>query len=66
MSPNLEMAASAGGFGRAFGRLFSGESVFLNTCTARGGPGMIAGPGKVALQTMPISSFAGSVAAYIP
>ena len=42
MSPNLEMETSAGGFGKAFGRLFSGESMFLNTYTARGGAGMIA------------------------
>ena len=31
MSPNMDMQTSAGGFGKAFGRLFSGESLFLNT-----------------------------------
>ncbi len=41
MSPNMEMQTSAGGFGKAFGRMFSGESMFLNTYTARG-DGMIA------------------------
>lgn len=41
MSPNMEMQTSAGGFGKAFGRLFSGESVFQNIYTARGN-GMIA------------------------
>lgn len=42
MSPNMEMQASAGGFGKAFGRMFSGESMFQNIYTARGGSGMIA------------------------
>ena len=42
MSPNMEMQTSAGGIGKAFGRMFSGESMFQNTYTARGGPGMIA------------------------
>lgn len=42
MSPNMRMETSAGGLGRAFGRMFSGESLFLNRYTAQGGPGMIA------------------------
>ena len=42
MSPNMEMQTSAGGVGKAFGRLFSGDSMFQNIYTARGGPGMIA------------------------
>ena len=42
MSPNMEMRTSAGGFGKAFGRMFSGESLFQNIYTARSGPGMIA------------------------
>lgn len=42
MSPNIEMQTSAGGFGKAFGRMFSGESMFQNLYTAKGGPGMIA------------------------
>lgn len=42
MSPNMEMQTSAGGLGKAFGRMFSGESMFQNIYTARGGPGMIA------------------------
>ena len=43
MSPNMEMQTSAGGsLGRAFGRMFSGESMFQNLYTAQGGPGMIA------------------------
>ncbi|MBR5720908.1 MAG: AIM24 family protein, partial [Clostridia bacterium] len=42
MSPNMEMQTSAGGLGKAFGRMFSGESMFQNSYTARGGDGMIA------------------------
>lgn len=42
MSSNMEMQTSAGGFGKAFGRMFSGESMFQNLYTAKGGPGMIA------------------------
>lgn len=41
MSPNMEMQTSAGGIGKAFGRMFSGESMFQNIYTARGA-GMIA------------------------
>lgn len=41
MSPNMDMQTSAGGFGKAFGRLFSGESIFLNTYTPMGGSGSI-------------------------
>jgi len=43
MTPNMDMQTSAGGsLGKAFGRLFSGESIFQNIYTAQGGPGMIA------------------------
>jgi len=41
MSPNMKMETGAGGIGKAFGRMFSGESMFQNTYTAQGGPGMI-------------------------
>jgi len=41
MSPNMDMQTSAGGFGKAFGRLFSGESLFLNTYAPMGGSGSI-------------------------
>ena len=41
MSPNMDMQTSAGGFGKAFGRLFSGESLFLNTYSPMGGSGSI-------------------------
>lgn len=42
MTPNMEMQTSAGGVGKAFGRMFSGESMFQNIYTAKGGPGMVA------------------------
>ncbi len=44
MSPNMKMETSTNGgiWGKAFGRMFSGESIFQNTYTAKGGHGMIA------------------------
>ena len=43
MSPNMDMSTNAGGgLGKACGRMFSGESIFQNVYTAKGGPGMIA------------------------
>lgn len=42
MSPNMKMETKAGGFGKAMGRMFSGESMFQNIYTAEGGEGMIA------------------------
>lgn len=43
MSPNMEMTTNAGGsIGKAFGRMFSGESMFQNIYTSRGGEGMLA------------------------
>lgn len=43
MSPNMQMSTNAGGgVGKAFSRMFSGESMFQNVYTAQGGAGMIA------------------------
>ena len=43
MSPNMQMQTNAGGgFRKAMGRLFSGDSIFVNDYTAMGGEGMIA------------------------
>lgn len=58
MSPNMEMQTTAGGFGKVFGRMFTGENLFQNRYTARGGNGMVAFassfPGKiVAVQVSP-------------
>lgn len=41
MSPNMKMETSAGGIGKAFTKMFSGESIFQNKYTAMGGPGFI-------------------------
>ena len=55
MSPNMEMqTTSNGGIGKMFGRAFSGEALFQNTYTAKGGDGMIAFA----------SSFPGSIKAF--
>lgn len=59
MTPNMKMeTTSNGGLGKAFGRAFSGESMFQNRYTAMGGPGMIAFassfPGEIrAIQITP-------------
>ena len=42
MTPNMKMQTSTGGIGKAFSKMFSGESMFQNTYTAEGGSGMIA------------------------
>lgn len=55
MSPNMKMDTSAhGGIGKAFGRMFSGESIFQNTYTSERGSGLIAFA----------SSFPGSIKAF--
>ena len=55
MSPNMRMeTTSGGGFGKALGRMFAGDSLFLNRYTAQGGRGMIAFA----------SSFPGSIRAF--
>ena len=42
MSPNMQMETKGGGLGKMFAKAFSGESMFQNHYTARGGAGMIA------------------------
>ena len=42
MSPNMQMETHGGGLGKMFSKAFSGESMFQNHYTARGGEGMIA------------------------
>ncbi len=55
MSPNMKMETNAGGgVKKAIGRIFSGESIFMNEYTAVGGMGMIAFA----------SSFPGSILPY--
>ena len=55
MSPNMVMnTTSGGGISKMFGRMFTGESLFMNEYTAQGGTGMIAFA----------SSFPGSIIPY--
>ena len=42
MTPNMQMETTSGGIGKAFSKMFSGESMFQNIYTAVGGEGMIA------------------------
>jgi len=43
MSPNMKMeTTSNGGFSKALGRMFSGDTLFQNRYTAQAGPGQIA------------------------
>ena len=42
MTPNMQMETSAGGIGKAFSKMFSGEAMFQNIYTCVGGEGMIA------------------------
>lgn len=53
MDPCMEMQTSAGGLGKAFGRMFSGETIFQNHYTANA-------DGKIAFA----SSFPGKILPY--
>ncbi|HHT24393.1 MAG TPA: AIM24 family protein [Clostridiaceae bacterium] len=44
MSPNMQMETSAGGIGKAFSRMLTSESMFLNYYTPQNGPGLLAIP----------------------
>lgn len=70
MSPNMKMETAAGGLGKAFGRMFSGEAIFQNIYTAQGGPGMIAFassfPGSIrAVQVAPGRDVIAQKAAFL-
>ena len=59
MTPNMEMQTQGGGLGKMFSRAISGESMFQNHYTARGGAGLIAFassfPGEIrALEIGPV------------
>ena len=60
MSPNIRMQTNAGGFKKALGRLFSGESIFLNEYTPVGGPGMITFASNVPGRVMPLELTEGN------
>lgn len=55
MSPNMQMETLGGGLGRMFSRAFSGESMFQNHYTARGGEGMIAFGSSLPGEIRPIA-----------
>lgn len=71
MSPNMEMSTNAGGgIGKAFGRMFSGESMFQNVYTCKGGPGLLACassfPGEIlAVQVSPSNSVVAQKSAFM-
>lgn len=54
MTPNMTMQTSAGGVGKALGRMFSGETAFLNIYTATNGPGRIAFSSRFPGSIMPV------------
>ena len=59
MSPNMQMETEAGGLGKAFGRMFSGESIFRNIYSAKGGEGMIAFASSFPGSIVPVEISAG-------
>ena len=61
MSPNMHMETnSGGGVKKALGRLFSGESLFMNEYSAQGGTGMIAFASKFPGSIIPYEVSAGN------
>lgn len=61
MTPNMEMKTSmTGGLGKAFGRAFSGESMFMNYYTCRGGEGMIAFASSFPGRILPVPIVPGT------
>lgn len=55
MTPNMVMETVSGGLGKSLGRMFSGESLFLNKYTAEGGQGMIAFASSFPGQILPVN-----------
>ena len=56
MTPNISMETSMhGGLGKAFGRAFSGESMFMNIYSCTAGEGMIACASSFPGRILPIS-----------
>lgn len=61
MSPNMKMETSTnGGLGKALGRMFSGESLFVNKYTPQGGEGMIAFASSFPGTILPFQISAGN------
>lgn len=71
MSPNMVMSTNAGGsIGKAFGRMLSGESMFQNVYTCKGGNGLFAAsssfPGEImALEIKPGRSIVAQKTAFL-
>ncbi len=70
MTSNMRMETQAGGVGKAFGRMFSGESMFQNKYTAEGSVGLIAFassfPGEIrAIQIAPGQSIIAQKSAFL-
>lgn len=70
MSANMKMRTSSGGFGKAIGRLFSGETLFLNEYTAEGARGDIslsnALPGSILpIEVTPTRAFIAQKGAFL-
>lgn len=71
MTSNMRMQTQAtGGVGKAFGRMFSGESMFQNKYTAEGGQGLIAFassfPGEIrAVQIAPGQGIVAQKSAFL-
>ncbi len=61
MTPNMKMATGTGGIGKAFSKMFSGESMFQNTYTSEGGPGMIAFASSVPGSIIPFDISQGDM-----
>ncbi len=61
MTPNMKMSTSTGGIGKAFSKMFSGESMFQNTYVAEGGPGMIAFASSVPGSIIPFDLSKGDM-----
>lgn len=54
MSPNMQMETTGGGLKKMLGRVFSGESLFLNKYTAVGGEGTIAFASSLPGEIIPV------------
>lgn len=61
MTPNMQMQTGTGGIGKAFSKMFSGESMFQNTYSAVGGPGMIAFAASVPGSIIPFDISKGDM-----
>ena len=55
MTHNMEMATKGGGLGKMFSRALTGEAMFQNQYTAKGGTGMIAFSSALPGEIMPVA-----------